>query len=143
MADDGGLRPMFRDRLRAGFQWTSVESGMTGGGIPDAEFCAEGVARWIEYKQTSGWTCPLKKEQSAWHAVRALRGGVSFVATRRWHAGGPRKGAAVDELWIHRGSDAPALRKEGLRSAEPLGVWCGGPAAWDWAAVRAVLLSDG
>jgi len=141
LSDDGNLRPLFRENLRAGFQWTSVESGMTGGGIPDSEFCAEGVSCWVEYKQTEGWTCTLKKEQVAWHTVRHLRGGRSLIAVRRWPEAGVRR-VAADELWIFLGRHAPELKAGGLRSGVPcLGIWEGGPSRWDWEAVRAVVLA--
>ena len=45
-----------------------------------------------------------------------------------------------DELWLHRGADVEALARGGLRGATPLGVWAGGPRAWDWAEVAAVLV---
>jgi len=118
----------------------SIETGGTGRGVPDSEFCCDGVERWIEFKQTDGWTCPLLPEQVAFHVARAARGGVSFVATRRWHDGGPRRGPAVDELWLHPGAEALALKSTGLRGVEPLGRWSGGPSGWDWDEVRALLL---
>ena len=140
MSIDGGLRPMFRDKLRRGFQWTSVESGSTIQGIPDSEFCSGGVSRWVEYKVTDAWAVGLSKEQSSWHEVRHLRGGVSFVAVRRRHSGGPRKGPAVDELWLYRGEFARELRKLGLKApVTPEGVWEGGPERWDWEAVASLL----
>lgn len=141
MSIDGGLRPLFRERLKRGFQWTSIETGGTGRGTPDSEFCCGGVARWVEFKQTEGWACTLLPEQVGWHVARAYRGGTSLIATRRWHDGGPRRGEAVDELWVHEGRFAAELRAEGLRAAEPLLREFGGPAGWDWDRVRAVLLA--
>lgn len=143
MSIDGGLRPIFRTRLKAGFQWTSIESGLTVQGIPDSEFCCQGVSRWVEYKLTDAWAVGLSPEQSAWHTARHMRGGVSFIAVRRRHGGGPRRGPPVDELWLYRGQYATDLRKLGLRGGLPCeGIWEGGPEAWDWDAVRAALLAD-
>lgn len=142
MSIDGGLRPIFRDKLRSGFQWTSIESGLTIQGIPDAEFCCRGISRWVEFKKTDAWAVGLSKEQGSWHQVRHLRGGVSFVAVRRVHSGGVRKGAPVDELWLFRGEHAQTLRKEGLRgSAKPLLVLGGGPEGWNWQTVEEALLA--
>jgi len=124
---DGGLRSLFRTRLKKGIHWQSIETGGTGLGIPDANFKIKGsyTEGWIEYKQTDGWTVGLSAEQVGWHLRRRSVGGRTLVATRRWHDGGPRKGPAVDELWIHMGSFAAELAESGLRcdvGRAPLGV---------------------
>ena len=145
VADDGNLRPLFRQRLREGFHWVSVETGGTGRGIPDSEYCARrpdgtSVSGWIEYKQTTGWNVTLRPEQVAWHRVRWERGGRSLVAVRRWPEAGVRR-AAADELWIFEGRWAPDLREGGLRSGIPaLYIGEGGPSQWDWDLIRCVLL---
>ncbi len=140
MSDDGGLRSLFRERLRVGFHWQSIETGAMGPGTPDSNFCSSGVERWIEYKQTSGWTPSFRTEQPGWHVRRHLAGGVTFIATRRWHDGGPRKGDAADELWIHRGMWVRELKTGGLGNAPSLGAWAGGPAQWDWDEIRRILV---
>lgn len=141
MAIDGGLRPLFHNNLRRGFQWTAVESGGTILGIPDSEFCSGGLSRWVEYKQTSAWSVGIRKEQASWHQVRHMRGGTSFIAVRRQAAEGVRRGAAADELWLFLGEHAQELKNVGLRGGVPcLGIWGGGPSAWDWDAVRGHLL---
>ena len=69
------------------------------------------------------------------------------MAVRRRHEGGPRRGAAVDELWLIPGALAPVLRAEGLAAftEPPHGVHShrmpGGPARWDWGMVAAALLA--
>lgn len=141
MSVDGGLRGLFREHLRRGCQWTSIETGGTGRGIPDSYFCFDGGAvGWLEYKLTEAWSVDLDPEQIAWHTVHAVRGGRSFIAVRRRHDGGPRKGAAVDELWLFPGAMARELKDGGLRSQTPLGVWDRGPARWDWDQVRETLV---
>lgn len=150
MSVDDGLRKIFRDQLRAGVQWTSIETGGTGQGIPDSEFCAAGGAQgWVEFKWTDGWAVTLEAEQIAWHTVRALRGGRSFIAVRRHTTAGPRKGKAVDELWLLPGWAAKDVKVGGLKWALEhadmgllLGRWAGGPARWDWAAVRRLLVGS-
>lgn len=164
---DGGLRPIFREKLRAGFDWQSVETGGTGMGCPDSNFCARvtrretvplyaigipeplmvqidteyesGVEGWIEFKQTSGWACTLRPEQVGWLVRRHMHGGRVFVATRRWHDGGPRLGAPVDELWVHSGEHARELKTGGLTAAPHLFRQDGGPSRWNWDVVREVL----
>lgn len=135
---DGGLRGIFHDRLRVGIHWQAIETGEVVMGVPDSNFCCDGVEGWVEYKQTDAWAVGIRPEQGAWLSTRHMRGGRTFVAVRRWHDGGPRKGAAVDELWLCSGQYARTLRHEGLQSNSVvwLGVWSGGPARWDWDAVR-------
>lgn len=146
MASDGGLRRLFQANLpRAHCQ--PVETGLISMGVPDMNFCAEGVEGWVEFKQTDGYAVTLEPEQVSWLSRRARSGGRVFVAVRRWHTGGPRKGPPVDELWLLRGEYAPDLKSLGLRWAEQnsrsvlIGRWSGGPARWDWRAVRGKLLA--
>ncbi len=35
MADDGGLKQLFPQKLISGIDWQRIESALTGGGIPD------------------------------------------------------------------------------------------------------------
>ena len=141
MKVDGGLRTIFSSGLSSGWHWQSVETGGTGLGVPDSNFCCGGIEGWVEYKQTDGWTCDLRPEQVGWITTRVMRGGRVFIATRRVNEGGPRRGPAVDELWIHRGSLARELKRGGLRAAEPELVCAGGPSCWDWEAVACTLLN--
>lgn len=144
---DGGLRQKFREHLTS-FDWTSIESSLTGGGIPDANFCGCGVEGWIEYKLTDGWAVSFKPMQVPWIMKRVRYGGRVFVAVRRKHDGGPRRGDPVDELWLYHGRDARALEAYGLNSEQeggpaPLVRAGGGPARWPWEAVRAALAGPG
>lgn len=138
---DGGLRKLFQQHLPM-FHWQAIETGMTGRGIPDINYCHEGVEGWLECKQTGGWAVGLRPEQVAWLDRRARARGRCWVAVRRKHALGPRR-EAVDELWLVRGSGVLVLAKGGLRDALANlvvdGIWVGGPARWDWTAVRKVL----
>lgn len=140
MTVDAGLRAIFRDHLKQ-VQWTSIETGGTGRGIPDSEFCFPGgVTGWIEFKAAEGWAVDMRPEQVGWLARRARMGGAAFVAVRRQAPAGPRRGPAVDELWLFPAGAAKTLKQQGLRgAAAPLGCWPGGPAAWDWAAVTRAL----
>ena len=115
MARDGDLRSIFRRRLPK-FHWVSIETGGTGRGIPDAEYCHRGVSGWVEFKVTMAWSVDLRAEQVAWLMRRARAGGRCWVAVRRQSPGGPRRGQPADELWLVSGDNAAALKKEGLNA---------------------------
>lgn len=138
---DGGLRALFRCHLPT-WHWNSIESGMTGSGIPDSEYCAPGgITGWVEHKKSSAWVLDhnLSPSQVAWLGRRARMGARCFIAVRRYHDGGPRKGPAVDELWLVRGASGAVLKAGGLQALEQkrdiLGIWWKGPKKWDWGAV--------
>jgi hypothetical protein len=139
---DAGLRPLFRQHLLQ-FDWCSVESGLTGRGIPDSNYCREGVEGWVEFKTTPGWTVPLRPEQVGWIARRCRHGGRVWVAVRQLHPGGPRQ-PARDSLWLIPGQLAMDAKAHGLRPflAARSGLrWDGGPGGWDWRAVAAALVA--
>lgn len=150
MSVDDGLRVIFRKHLPQ-FDWCTVESGTTGRGIPDSNYCArksknghsDGVEGWIEYKATSAWAVTLRPEQVGWIARRTRYGGRVYIAVRRRHTGGKRLGAAVDQLWLFKGVWAARAKQDGLRGAwtEMAEVWHGGPTRWDWDAVARTLTS--
>lgn len=167
MSVDDGLRPLFRQHVPRPCHWTTIESGFTERGIPDANFCIPserqtrdglslpGYEGWIEMKATSKWEVDLRPEQIGWLKTRARHGGRCFVAVRRRASAGPRRGPAVDQLWLFRGAAAAELKQFGFSSlvrgyegANPLprdsylGCWSGSPATWDWTAVRSIMTSD-
>lgn len=140
---DGGLRRIIMDNLYR-VHCQPVETGLISMGVPDLNFCADGVEGWIECKQTEGWAVTLEPEQISWLTRRARNGGRVFVAVRRWHTGGPRKGPPVDELWLLRGEYAPDLRSLGLQwtlstRGPLLGRWSRGQ--WDWDDFRHLLIT--
>lgn len=143
MIIDGNLRSIFREKLPA-FHWTTIETGGTTLGIPDSNYCLRGVEGWVEYKATDGWAVELRPEQQGWLSRRGRAGGRAHVAVRRWHSGGPRKGPAVDELWMLWGWASQDIRKHGLDQDQPYfrGMWTGGPASWCWDSVARHLLED-
>lgn len=140
VATDGGLRPLFLERLREGIHWQSVETGSIASGVPDSNYCARGgIEGWVEYKQTEAWAVKFREGQTAWARRRASVGGRVFLAVRRRHSGGPRIGDPVDELWVYLGQDSHLVEKYGLRGATPLVKTEGGPSRWDWSRVRQIL----
>lgn len=139
---DGNLRQLIQHYL-PGPHWQAVESGGTGRGIPDVNGCWQGVEVWVENKITSGWQVGLRPEQIGWIHRRARAGGRVFVLTRRVAEAGPRRGAAVDDLYLHAGRVVVELAQRGLQEGPaPLLHTSGGPSRWNWAMVRDWLFDD-
>jgi len=137
---DGGLSKLFQEHLRD-IHWQRVETWSTGFGVPDLNGCGNGVEFWIECKQTDGCKINLRPEQIAWAMRRMRAGGRVYIAVRRKHAGGKRKGGAIDELWLYPGSAAQALAVNRMALVRSVGFWPGGPARWPWPIIRKTLLT--
>ena len=131
---DGDLRRLIKKHVPG--HHISVESESTSGGIPDLNYCVDGVEGWVECKQTHAWAVKFRPTQVSliWARVRA--GGRVWVAVRRW-----KRQDGSDELWLVHGRHVRELAAGGLGSAPPHGTWNGGPRNWDWAAVARVLVS--
>ena len=139
---DGDLGKLVQ-RYLPGPHWQRVETGGTGRGIPDINGCLDGVEVWIENKATDGWTAGLRPEQVGWIDRRARAGGRVFVLVRRTTVSGPRRGDAVDDLYLHAGRDVVELAQRGLQQGpRPLLHSSGGPSRWNWASVRNWLFDD-
>lgn len=133
---DGGLRKIFRARLPQ-VDWQSVETAMTGGGVPDANYCVDGFEGWIEYKKTSAWAVRVRSDQVGWIERRLRHGGRVLVAVRRQRDD-------ADELWLLWGRAIRSIEERGLRAPYPpnlIGAWPGGPGRWDWDAVLEAMKS--
>lgn len=136
---DAGLRKIFSDHLKEA-HWQPIESWSTGQGVPDTEYCfPKGLSGWVECKATSGWAVEVRGGQVGWLERRARMGGRAWIAVRRQANAGPRRGPAVDELWMFPGSEARNVLLSGLKGPVATGYWSGGPANWDWKAVRKLL----
>lgn len=140
---DGGLRALFRAHI-ADAMWQSVETSGVGRGVPDAWYIFPGgVAGWVEFKLTATRNVGLRPEQVAWLDRVGRLGGRAWVACRRQHPGGPRRGVAADELWLLPATLAREAAVEGLRDELYEQAFCwwwsGGPRRWDWAGVRMAL----
>lgn len=128
---DDGLRALLHRHLPQ-VHWQALELGVVGSGVPDTTGAWAGSEWWIECKATDAHAVGLEPDQIGW-ILRGLRSGRRiFVATRRRHEGGPRRGDACDELWLHEGHDAVAIRDGGLMAAPPVLQMEGGPSRWDW-----------
>lgn len=131
MAIDGGLHAIFKSYLPH-FHWQRIESALTGGGIPDANYCFNRIEGWIEYKQTKAFAVKFRPDQVGWHEKRARKGGLSFVAVRReWGTG--------DSIYIYRGKDIRQVKLYGVKAA-PLAFFAGNPPVWDWKRIEEILL---
>jgi hypothetical protein len=134
---DGGLRGIFRTKIQH-WQWTSVESPGTVGGIPDSEFCGGiDIQGWVEFKWTDIYYVHIKPLQVAWLSRRYRLNKRSFIAVRR--VPNSKKERGVDELWLMGGDQAPALYDRGLLGVRAL-CWSGGPEAWPFNEIEQVLI---
>jgi hypothetical protein len=125
---DSGLRPLFR-RYLPKIDFVPVESGQTSRGIPDTNYCYQGIEGWIEMKAADHWRVDIRPEQVGWIERRIDHGGRVYVAILR----------ADNELWLFRGSMMRRLMKERMDEIPVLGCWDRGPAVWDWAKVMEIL----
>ncbi|SRR5260221_8181438 len=132
MSRDGSLRVEFRKHLRDA-QWTSIETGLTEGGVPDSEYMFKGgIGGWIEFKKTATNAVGLRPLQIAWLSRRARLGGRCFVAVLH----------KKDTLFLFHGKHVAALKSDGICGTEALGVWTGGIAKWDWDMIRKILMQS-
>jgi hypothetical protein len=138
MTTDGGLRQLFRKHI-PGADWQSVETWSTGQGVPDLNYCLDGVEGWIELKQTDANVVDIRPEQIAWAERRTRAGGRVLLAVRRKHGGGPRKGPPVDELWMFNAQQMRSVQTTGLRTMGALIIGMGGPTQWSWSNVMKLM----
>lgn len=144
MKRDGGLSKLFQKHLPM-VDWQSVETWSTGRGVPDLNYCYNGIEGWIELKFTTAWAVKIEPGQVAWIERRKRAGGRVFLAIRRKSAPGPRKGSGSDELWLldHRAARelaTPGISLSTLANNPILGFWEKGPASWDWEHVLEILI---
>jgi hypothetical protein len=133
---DGNLRAIFAKRIPEA-HWQSVETWSTGRGVPDINYCLDGIEGWIEAKRTATNAVGMRPEQVAWIEMRVRAGGRVFIAVRKMCEEGPRKGPAIDALYLFAGQHVRHLLLHGLpQDARP---WHGGPSKWDWELIRKTL----
>ncbi len=138
---DGGLRPLFRQYL-PDLHWQSIETAVTGAGVPDSNYCRDGCEGWVEFKQTKAWAVQVAPAQVGWIERRIRAGGHVFVAVRRQSHGGPRT-TPCDELYLYHGRAIRDLRVGGIKAATAALILtnAGGPSNWNWGLVRQSLLA--
>jgi hypothetical protein len=132
---DGGLRRIFSDCFKEA-QWTSIESRLTAGGIPDVEYCFPGgKSGWIEFKKTESMKIHhLRPLQVAWIDRRSRLGGKVFLAVR--YISFKKQ---IDRLYLIPGISIKDVAREGLGGLYFFGLFEDGPGFWDWNAIRKML----
>lgn len=133
---DGNLRALERQHLPR-LHWASIETAMTGGGVPDMNYCGDCAEGWVENKQCTGWKPAFRVEQIGWILRRKRAGGRVFIATRRQNVA---RGVISDELYLTDGAHVALLASDGLQAVPHLLTSSGGPARWDWPAMQRHLL---
>lgn len=133
---DGGLRALFKAHIPG--HWQAVETGATGQGVPDSNYCWDGIEGWVEFKQTHAWAVKFKPTQPGWIYQRVRAGGRVWVAVRRWQC----DANDTDELWMVPGHFAGMLSQNGLKSVASHSWILPGPSRrWDWPQVARLLSS--
>jgi hypothetical protein len=125
---DGELRKIYRAHLKGG-DLLAIETGGTTGGVPDTNWCRDGVEIWIENKACDHWRVAIRPAQVGWIERRLRCGGRVFIAVRR----------AGTEFWLFHGSMIRRLVDERVDDVPCLGNWDGGAARWDWGAIVGLL----
>lgn len=123
---DGGLRKLFKSNLPM-VHWQPVELGAIGSGVPDTNFCYNGIEGWIEFKQTEKNRIGLRPEQIGWIIDRIRHGGRVKVAIRVTHYG-------EESLMMFDGAVAEDLQMGTITDNlhHVIGNWGGPPRSWCW-----------
>lgn len=130
---DGGLSALIRANLK-GWDLQRIESGLTGLGIPDLNYCHAGREGWVELKQTKGWVVGIRPDQVGWIERRVRHGGRVTVMVRQG-------GLGRDCLWVLAPSSIRLLRdRERLDRLPSSLVLARLDPPWDWEKVRQILL---
>lgn len=124
---DGNLRVLFSKNLPQA-HWQSIETGTTGAGVPDANYCCDGIEGWIEFKTVNHNKVTLRPSQIGWIERRIRNGGRCFIAVRRRH-----------ELFLFDGENSRSLD---LKKSIFLFYSFGGPAKWNWNVVAEFLFKS-
>lgn len=134
---DGGLRKEFKNRLPL-FHWQAIESGLTGQGILDSNFCYQSIEGWIEFKKTDKNLITLEPEQVGWIANRIRHGGLVKVAVRVQQHG-------LEHLLIFDGSMVYDMKSRSI-SENFHAVQCsyqGPPRSWNWNDIAVAITTKG
>lgn len=83
MPKEAQLWQLVKSNFPKGSHVQRIETGGTGRGIPDVNFCHEGKDIWIELKSISGNKLTLTEFQIVWMHKRVTSGGRCFVLARK------------------------------------------------------------
>ena len=105
---------LVRGHLPPKSHFQRIETGGTGKGIPDVNFCWKGIEVWIELKIVKGKRILLAPEQVAWMFRRTKVGGRCWIMARDI-ADGPRKGK-YDRIYLWSGEHAGEVLENGVQT---------------------------
>ena len=83
MAKESQLWTLVRQHLPKDAHVQRIETGLTGKGVPDLNYCLHGKEIWVELKSIEGNKSQLSPFQIAWLHKRTKAGGNCFVLIRK------------------------------------------------------------
>ena len=83
MAKESQLWTLVKENLPKDAHVQRIETGLTGKGVPDLNYCQKGREIWIELKSIEGNKSQLSSFQIAWLYNRTKAGGKCFVLIRK------------------------------------------------------------
>jgi hypothetical protein len=83
MAKEASLWALLKEHLPKGAHFQRIETGGTGKGVPDLNYCYQTKEVWIELKSIEGLKSTLTPFQIAWLYNRYRAGGNAFVLMRK------------------------------------------------------------
>ena len=122
MANDHGLRKIFRDNLRRlNFDVIAIETRGVSTGAPDTNYCGGGIEGWVEHKRMEHGRVTIRPAQVGWIERRLDHGGRVFVAVRYQL-----------KLWLFHGSSIRQLQTQKVEEVAHILHYDAGPGAWNW-----------
>ena len=86
-----------------------IETGATASGVPDLNYCFEGIEVWIELKIIHGNKMKFRPTQVPWHIRRARFGGSNYILAAD----------CKESLWLWEGQYIRELFDHGIKAAVP------------------------
>lgn len=83
MPKEASLWGLVKDNMPKEIHSQRIETGGTGKGVPDVNYCHEGKEIWMELKSIDGLKSELSPFQMAWLFNRSKVGGNCFVLIRK------------------------------------------------------------
>ena len=83
MAKESQLWTLVKQHIPKDAHVQRIETGLTGKGVPDLNYCQNGKEIWIELKSIQGNKSQLSPFQIAWIHNRAKAGGNCYVLIRK------------------------------------------------------------
>ena len=83
MAKESQLWTLIKQHIPKDAHVQRIETGLTGKGVPDLNYCQKGKEIWIELKSIEGNKSQLSPFQIAWLYNRTKAGGNCYVLIRK------------------------------------------------------------